>query len=218
MSQATFRRARRPEQKQERRAAILRAARDLAVRSRVRDVSLNCIASAVGLAKSNVVRYFGTREEIFLELTVQELHEFEQAVLQRLETADGLDDIVTALSETLEQRPLLCDLVGECTTTLEHNVSLDAVRAYKLDMIRMVTGLGAALAKVYPVLTPAECVELAGAAVAVAGMLHPMVNVAPALQELYAKEPAIAAVHMQFGPTMTRTLKAMAAGLPTLRD
>ncbi|MEV1248540.1 helix-turn-helix domain-containing protein, partial [Nonomuraea sp. NPDC049750] len=48
--------------------AILAAARELALRSGVRTVSLCAVAAAVGLAKSNVVRYFGTREEIYLEL------------------------------------------------------------------------------------------------------------------------------------------------------
>ena len=138
MSQTTFRRARRPEQKRERREAILRAARDLADGSRVRDVSLSCIASAVGLAKSNVVRYFGTREEIYLALTIHELRGFELAVLDRLARPDGPVDVVAALTDALEQRPLLCDLLGECSSTLERNVSLDAAREYKLDMIRIV--------------------------------------------------------------------------------
>ncbi|HEU4330550.1 MAG TPA: helix-turn-helix domain-containing protein, partial [Lapillicoccus sp.] len=63
-----FMRARRPEHKQQRREAILDAARDLALRRGVRAITLGDLAEAVGLAKSNVVRYFGTREEIFVEL------------------------------------------------------------------------------------------------------------------------------------------------------
>ncbi|HEX2171460.1 MAG TPA: helix-turn-helix domain-containing protein, partial [Dehalococcoidia bacterium] len=63
-----FLRARRPEQKQQRREAILEVARQLAVESGVDNVSLGNVAAAVGLTKSNVVRYFGTREEIYLEL------------------------------------------------------------------------------------------------------------------------------------------------------
>jgi AcrR family transcriptional regulator len=218
MSQATFRRARRPEQKRERRDAILRAAHDLAARSRVRDVSLSHIAAAVGLAKSNVVRYFGTREEIYLALTVQQLRGFEQAVLDRLAQPDGPADVVAALTDALEQRPLLCDLIGECTSTLERNVSLDAAREYKLDMIRLTRDLGAAIAKAHPSLSENEGTELVGAAAALAGMLYPIVNASPVLEQLRAQDPVIAAAHLEFVPTMDRALRALAAGLPTLRD
>ena len=60
MTASAFLRARRPEHKQQRRDAILVAARDLARTSGVRNVSLGAVAEAVGLAKSNISRYFGT--------------------------------------------------------------------------------------------------------------------------------------------------------------
>ncbi len=68
----SYQRARRPEQKEERREAILAAARDLAVERSVRAVSLGDIAREVGLAKSNLLRYFESREEIFLTLLLRE--------------------------------------------------------------------------------------------------------------------------------------------------
>lgn len=217
MSQGTFRRARRPEQKQERREAILGAARDLAVRSGVRNVSLGDIAAAVGLAKSNVVRYFGTREEIYLELMTLEWQDWERAVLERLAGVSELAEVVEALVASIEQRPLFCDLISECATTLEHNVSLEAVRAFKLDAFRVVTEVGAAVARACPALTPGEAAELVGAAGVVAGTLYPMNNPPPVVAALYAQEPAVAAMRPEFGPTMRRMLAAIAAGLPTLR-
>jgi AcrR family transcriptional regulator len=216
MSQGTFRRARRPEQKLERRQAILGAARELALRSGVRNVSLGCIASAVGLAKSNVVRYFGTREEIYLELTSQEWQDFERAALDRLADAHA-DEVIDVLTETLEQRPLFCDLLGECTATLEHNVSLAAARAFKLDAIRMVTALGTAVARAHPGLTQPEAIELVGAAAMLAGSLYPVANPSSVVAQLYEQEPEIAAAHLRFAPTLKRALAAIAAGLPTLR-
>jgi AcrR family transcriptional regulator len=217
MSQEDFRRARRPEQKQERRAAILRAARELAAGSGVRNVSLGFIASAVGLAKSNVVRYFGTREEIYLELTTQEWQDYERVVIQRLAAASGLDEVVDVLAGELEQRPLFCDLIGECAITLEHNVSLEVVRAFKLDAVRVVSELGTAIARAHPTLTSSEGVELAAAAVTIAGVLYPMATPPPVVAQLYAEEPALAAIRPQFAPTLKRMLMAIAVGLPTLR-
>lgn len=217
MSQETFRRARRPEQKLARRERILAAARDLAVRSGVRQVSLGSIAAEVGLAKSNVVRYFGTREEIYLELTVQEWRAWEHAVTDRLRNAGELDGVIEALTGELVARPLFCDLMTECATTLERNVSLPAVRAFKLTVVGGIADLGAAVARAYPVLSAGEATELVTAAVGLAGMLYPTVNPPPVLAELYAGEPALAAARPGFEATLKRMLTALAAGLPTLR-
>jgi AcrR family transcriptional regulator len=68
----TFQRARRPEQKQQRREDIMAAARELALIGGVRGVSLAGIAARAGIDKSALLRYFETREQIFLELTARE--------------------------------------------------------------------------------------------------------------------------------------------------
>jgi AcrR family transcriptional regulator len=67
-----YQRARRPEQKAQRRATILAAARALAAQRPVREISLGDIAREVDLAKSNLLRYFESREEIFMTLLLDE--------------------------------------------------------------------------------------------------------------------------------------------------
>src|SRR5690349_3912504 len=84
-SAETFQRARRPEQKLRRQDAILDAARDLALRDGVRNVSLADIASRVGIHKSALLRYFETREQIFLELTAAAWREWVQALHAELD-------------------------------------------------------------------------------------------------------------------------------------
>src|ERR1700757_3590348 len=63
-----FQRARRPEQMAARRTAILEAARTMLAEKGVTDISLRELSDRVGLAKSNVLRYFDSREAIFLEV------------------------------------------------------------------------------------------------------------------------------------------------------
>src|SRR6201992_3416764 len=86
-SAGTYQRARRPEQKLERRDPILAAARELALRDGVRAVSLADIAARVGIHKSALLRYFETREQIFLELTAQSWQEWAAALTADLGTA-----------------------------------------------------------------------------------------------------------------------------------
>lgn len=66
----SFRRARSPEHKAQRQQQILDAARRLGLAKGVRHVSLGDLGGAVGLTKSNVLRYFETRETIYLQLSV----------------------------------------------------------------------------------------------------------------------------------------------------
>src|SRR5262245_63708780 len=118
MTGSTFLRARQPEHKQQRREAILDAARDLAHKSGVGSVSLGAVADAVGLAKSNISRYFGTREEIYLSLLTDEWQQCGRAVVARLRGARGADAAVAALAQTMVERPLFCDLMSHLPTSL----------------------------------------------------------------------------------------------------
>lgn len=210
-----FVRARRPEQKQQRRDAILSAARQLAIDSGVDNVSLGNVATAVGLAKSNIVRYFGTREEIYLELAADCWQEWRDEVLKRL---DEGGEVIDALVGTLDAQPLFCDLLSHGTTSLERNVSVDAARDYKRVMSTTMHEVGSAVANAHPVLTEREGFELVTATIALASVVFPAANPSPTLAEAYAQNPDIASTYPRFVPTMTRYLSAMAAGYPSLRE
>lgn len=209
-----FMRARRPEQKEQRRAAILAVARELALESGVRNVTLGSVANAVGLAKSNVTRYFGTREEIYLELASACWRDWADEVGRRLAAGD---DVLDVLAETLAERTLFCDLLGHTATSLEHNVSVEAARDFKRVVLGTVAELGAVVAQAHPDLTEGEGFELVAAASGLAGMLYPAANPPPTLREVYAQNPDLAAACVPFVPTLKRALAALAAGLPSLR-
>ena len=55
-----------------RRTAIMAVARDMLAEKNVGDISLRELSDRVGLAKSNVLRYFDSREAIFLEVLDEE--------------------------------------------------------------------------------------------------------------------------------------------------
>ena len=217
MTRSAFLRARRPEHKQERREAILAAARDLARASGVGKVSLGAVAEAVGLAKSNIARYFGTREEIYLELLAEEWQQWAEAASARLHDARDTAGAVAALAETIVDRRLFCDLLSHASTSLEQNVSVPAARTFKHALHDILAAMGADVARATD-LTEREGAELVGIASGLAGMLYPAANPPPVLAQVYAEDPALAASRPALLPTLLRTLSALAAGLPTLRD
>jgi len=163
-----YQRARSPEHKEERREAILAAARALAEERRVREVSLGDIGRAVSLAKSNLLRYFESREEIFLTLLLREWEAWADAVT----TADDL-------APTLAARPFFCDLLGEQAAVLEHNVSADAVRVFRAATIALVEQVAARI-------DVPEAFEVVAAALLLAASLYPLANPAPSVREAYA--------------------------------
>ncbi len=120
------------------------------------------------------------------------------------------------LAETITDRPLLCDLLGHTSTSLEHNVSVEAARTFKRAVITIATELGAEVAAVTD-LTEREGMELVAAASSLAGTLYPAANPPPTVIQVYAEDPELAALCPVLLPTLVRGLKALAAGLPTLR-
>ncbi|HEY3881985.1 MAG TPA: TetR family transcriptional regulator [Trebonia sp.] len=217
MTAETYQRARRPEQKLERRDAILAAARDLALRDGVRAVSLADIAARVGIHKSALLRYFETREQIFLELTAQAWREWAAALTGELEAPPGPAGeaalVADVFARSFGTRPLLCDLVSHTPLNLERNVSVEAVRRYKLTSLGAVEEAATLVRGVLPALTQAECVEFVSAIASLAGAVWQMANPVPVLAELYAADPALSRACIDLTGRLRRTGEILLAGL-----
>src|SRR5882724_8733257 len=111
-----FRRARSAEAKQQREEAILEAARRLGSEQGIRQITLTDIAEAVGLHKSAMLRYFETREQIFLTLTAAEWRAWSRALRSRTSALpEGADAalVAAAIADSLVERPLFCDLLAQ---------------------------------------------------------------------------------------------------------
>jgi AcrR family transcriptional regulator len=148
----TFQRARSEEQREIRRRAIMDTAAAMLGEMPVAELSLNELSRRVGLAKSNVLRYFESREAVLLEL----LDDFLRAWLADLsdELAEGVDaglpaterahQLAETLSRSLADRRVLCELFGAQGGVLEHNVSVEVVLRHKrasLDSLRTMVEL-----------------------------------------------------------------------------
>lgn len=139
----SFQRARQPEQIAARRAAILATAREMLAERSVADISLRELSDRIGLAKSNVMRYFVSREAIFLEILDEDWKRWLDVVAARLE--ESLSTASTAstarfareaglaslIANTLAERPLLCDLIGVMSSVLERNITVEFAREFR---------------------------------------------------------------------------------------
>ncbi len=132
--QQTWQRARRPEQKELRRAAILEAAAKLLDAEGIDGTGLNAIGRETGMSKPNLYRYFESREAILLQLLLEEHEAWGRAFQRRLKPLRGSSDadaIAKAFSKSISGRRNYCVLIGALATVLEHNVGGDTVREFK---------------------------------------------------------------------------------------
>jgi AcrR family transcriptional regulator len=210
---AAFLRARRPEQKQQRYASIIDAARALAERDGVGAVSLTGIAAEVGMHKSALLKYFETREEIFLRVAETEWRDWGVGAAVLLSTAGPAPhDVADALARSIADRPLLCQLLLHTPLTLERNVSLEVVRAFKRAANAAVLEALPALQRALPQLDTAACRDLLLMLGLVASALWQAAHPPPQVLALHAADPE--AVHYpEFTEALTRFVRTYLAGL-----
>ncbi|MFB6566385.1 TetR/AcrR family transcriptional regulator [Streptomyces noursei] len=223
-------RARSSEAKLAREAAILDAAARLATAHGIRTVTLTDIAAEVGMHKSGMLRYFETREEIFLRLAAAGWVEWSRAVRERLvdaapdtgdaraaRSADGVRHeprsraVAGLLAESLVARPLFCDLLAHTPMNLERNVSLESVRCFKVTALAEVAAVGEALCRV-AALSPAQAGNVVATATSMAGALWQMAAPGTELRRLYETDPDLGHAVVDVVPRLTDILGAMLRG------
>jgi AcrR family transcriptional regulator len=216
MSGAEFQRARSATAKRQRADDILDAARHLSKRLGIRQVTLTDIAEAVGLHKSAMLRYFETREQIFLTLTAVEWRSWSATLRERtsrLPSGAEAAAVAGAMVDSLVERPLFCDLLAQAPMNLERNVSLDSVREFKLVTLEEVAAVAAELNRLLG-LTEEQSVDVIATATSLAGALWQMATPGPDVQGLYRSDPRLAHAVVEVGPRLTRVLTAVLTGLP----
>ncbi|HWN35420.1 MAG TPA: TetR family transcriptional regulator [Pseudonocardia sp.] len=118
--------------------AILDAAVAMLRERPISDISLRELSERIGLAKSNVLRYFDSREAIFLEVLDQVWGDWLDALEAEFGTlgapAGGYRrevEVAATVAAALIRDPLLCELLAAMAGVLERNISVECARAFK---------------------------------------------------------------------------------------
>lgn len=215
MTPAGFQRARSVEAKREREIAILDAATRLGTERGIRQITLTDLAAAVDLHKSALLRYFETREQIFLRLTASGWQDWSAALRDRtraLSAESSAAAIAGAFADTLTARPLFCDLLAQAPLNLERNVSPEQVRAFKLVTHAEVNTIVAELHRLRPKLSEVEAVDVIATATSMAGALWQMATPAPEVLALYRSDPDLSLAIFDVAARLTRILTALIDG------
>ncbi|WP_447004128.1 TetR family transcriptional regulator [Saccharothrix isguenensis] len=188
-----FKRARKPEQVAQRRRAILETACAMLRERSVADISLRELSDRVGLAKSNVLRYFDSREAIFLEVLDEEWGAWLDEVEGALTSASGAEEVATTIAASLHRRRLMCELTSGMAGVLERNIPVEFARVFKRRATFHTTRLGDVVRARVPVLDEAAARHFARAVLVMTAGLWPHANpseaVAQVMREMGAPPP-----------------------------
>jgi AcrR family transcriptional regulator len=217
----TFQRARSDEQRALRSQAILDTAAAMLQEMPVADISLNELSRRVGLAKSNVLRYFDSREAVLLELLASSSREWlahltaelPSAVRRRSAFKRRAEQLATAISGSLAERPVLCDLMSAQAAVLEHNVSVEAVTSYKLAAIADAEVLAGLVRDALPELSHNDAWRYAVGTWLMTSALWAHARPPEAVLQARAADERLQQTHIDFPVTLEDHLTTLAIGL-----
>ncbi|WP_433366556.1 TetR family transcriptional regulator [Actinoplanes sp. CA-142083] len=218
-----FKRARTDEQRHERRRQILDTAAAMLTQMPVAKLTLNELSRRVGLAKSNVLRYFESREAVLLDLLDVEMKEWLAHLDRALTGCDGTprqrgDELAAVLAESLAERPILCDLASAHAGVLEQNVSTEVAIQHKLATRRAYEEQTRLFLRCLPELGVQDAAHLAATATLITAAAWPYSQPSEALLAAYAADPAVAAMRTDFTDLLRQTLAVTISGLLARRE
>ncbi|MEU3986299.1 TetR family transcriptional regulator [Streptomyces sp. NPDC026672] len=216
---ATFQRARSAEQREIRRRMILDTTAAMLDEMPVGEISLNELSRRVGLAKSNVLRYFESREAILLELLDRAWKEWTADLPARLaagvdasaDAAERGEQLAAVVTASLAERRVLCDLFSAQAGVLEHNVSPEVAARYKRTAIANTAELADHIRGRIPE-TGEAAVRLAGSTIMVIGAVWTHARPSRAMLAAYAADPSLAALRLDFPAALREMLATLTAG------
>lgn len=181
-------------------------------------ISLNELSRQVGLAKSNVLRYFESREAVLLELLDRSWQEWMTSLADELPEPVG--DVATRRKkltqiyvESLVHRPVLCDLLGAQAGVLEHNVSVAVAARYKTTAFGNAVQLAGLVERQVPELGDKGAFRFCAAALMSTGAIWTHSQPSAAMLEAYEKHPELALMRMEFAPSLRDMLDVVLIGL-----
>lgn len=226
MAQLTFRRARTEENKRQRAAALVEAARTLAVETGVASVTLTAVATRAGIHYSAVRRYFTSHKEVLLHLAAEGWVRWSGTVCEKLQEPAAPGESMTpervaeTLANGLAADPLFCDLLANLHLHLEHEVEIERVIEIRRTISAAAIALADAIERALPVLGRSGAFDILIAAYSLAAAFWQIANPPERMSDAYAEEPEVlpAEWNIEFGPALTRVLTATCIGsLPESR-
>ena len=172
-----FERARSEEQKEQRVATIVSAAERLFDRHEFEELTLAAIAREASFTRSNLYKYFQTREEILLELLKRDMRRWARLICERLAGRRyGVKRVAQLWAESLGAEKRLLRLLALLHVQLEKSCSLESLISFKALAQESMGELTEALCKTFKGLHVQRAEEFLAVQIATASGLYGMTH------------------------------------------
>jgi len=148
-----WQRARTDEKKNERKEAIYQAAFTLFKKKGYDKVSFNGIAVEAGFTKSNMYRYFSSKDDIFLNVFADLFKKWVEEYSKQLKTLKQDIEIKTfayTWLNSLLSQPKLLDLMPILFVSLERNSSFEQLLEFKRLAMNLLYSITLDISRIYP--------------------------------------------------------------------
>jgi len=209
------RRARSPEDKEQRRQDILDHAWELFQARPWPELTMSDVAEASGLSKAALYRYFETKESLFLEVEAARLGSWLQelgAELERLPRPATPESVAALIADSLVARPGLPRLLALLHVSLEQNVPFDAALAFKRALHDWLVSLGSQLEAAMGSLPPGAGLGAALQLHALSIGLWQMADAGPVVKRLLER-PELRQLRIDFHAALVSGAATMLRGL-----
>lgn len=174
--------------------------------------SLNAIAVEAGMVKSNIYRYFESREEILLRLMLRDLNDLLDALEESIRHPVPVAEVATLFSRGFAQRPRLCQFISQLSMTLERNVTGEVLRDIKLALFAAGGRAVGCLRTAFPDIPEDQGLHAAQLVFSLVAGQWPMSNPTGELQALLA-EPQFADFNHDFETFLRDALVTVFTGV-----
>lgn len=211
----SYQRARRPEQKEERRRHLLATAKAaLQAGMDVRELGLNELARQAQMTKSNVYRYFENREALLLAILEEESTHWRNDLGARLAAAPRVtpEMIARDFASASAAHPLMCHLFSILPSIIERNVSTERLTAFKRSSLELISDVAMQLHRLAPALPLTAYVAFLRLAIALMIGLWPLASPAVALNSVL-ELPELQPLRYEFETDLATSLLLVLRGL-----
>lgn len=173
-------RARSDEQIEQRISEIVDATARLYEENRYEDITFAMIAKEAHFTRSNLYRYFETKEDIFLELIKHDIEAWREEVLENF-TAENksLHELAEAWVDLVLKYKRMVKLFTILFTLLERNASLEALTAFKQKINEEIGTVAQFLSTTLPFPSVEAAAEFISAQSSLAIGAYPMMDLTP---------------------------------------
>ena len=210
----TWQRARSEKQKQQRISEIVGATARLYKKHSFEAISFSLIAKEAGFTRSNLYKYFSSKEEIFLAFLMQDMRLWCVDLLKtcRRRKIKSINKFASVWVETLVKHKRFLDLLSLLPTFLEKNVTEQNLVDFKRSVVNELKVMSELLCDMFPAINPQKAGEFLELQLASVIGLYQITNLSE-VQRKVLEYPEFRHLKVDFSRYLQKSVECLLRGL-----